>query len=73
MVLLHHIFLTLQLSMQHVIFLYSVPSASSEDVLLHPQVSHFGKEAFLCVKEAREEENKEQQLPSSVFSKITLI
>lgn len=44
-----------------------------EDVLLHPQVSQFGKEAFPCVKEAREEENKEQQLSSSVFCKITLI
>lgn len=59
--------------MQHVIFLYGVPSTSLEDVLLHPQVSHFGKEAFPCVKEAREGENKEQQLPSSVFCKVTLI
>lgn len=66
-------FFTLQLSRQHMIFLYNIPSRSLEDVLLHPQVSHFDKEAFPCVKEAREEENKEQQLPISVFYKRTLI
>lgn len=67
-----YFFFALQLGMQHVIFLH-VPSMSLEDVLLHPQVSHFGKEAFSCVKETREEENKQQQLPSSVFCKTTLI
>lgn len=48
---------TLQLSMQHVIFLYNVPSTSWEDVVLHPQVSHFGKEAFPCVKEEEKKKN----------------
>lgn len=66
MIFLHH-FITLSLSMLHMIFVYKVPITSLEDVLLYPKVSPFVKEVFpYCKTTMLEQANSISCMPQAV-------